>query len=82
MPLQSKGILPPPLSELYREDYLALPYPELLTKCEETFEALSVSSEQVKAVEEKTREQSNSKTWFHQRAARITVSQVQSSSKN
>jgi len=28
----------------------------------------------VKAVEENTREQSNSKTWFRQRAARITAS--------
>ena len=62
VPLQSKGIGPSPLSEPYRKDYLALPCPELLTKCEETFEALSISYEQVKAVEEKTREQSNSKT--------------------
>ena len=74
VPLQSKGVLPPPLSDLYKEEYLALSYPEILTKSEEVFKSLSITSEQVKAVEQNTREQSNSKTWFRQRAARITAS--------
>ena len=81
VPLQLKGVLPPPLSELYREDYLALSYPDFLKKCEETFETLSIGSEQAKAVEEKTREQSNSKTWFQQRAARITASKFKAAAR-
>ena len=43
VPLESKGILPRPISELYLEEYLSLPYHEVLTKCEETFAGLSVN---------------------------------------
>ena len=53
VPLRSKGIVPPPLSDLYKEEFLSLCYPELLKKCEETFVNLSIEPQQAIAVEEK-----------------------------
>ena len=62
-----------------RNNYLTLNYSELLNACEIFFESLSVSLEQAKKVELKTREQSGSKVWFQQRAGIITASRLKSS---
>jgi len=78
VPLRSTGAVPPPLSDLYKEEFLSLSYPDLLKECEEAFVNLSVEPHQAAVVEEKTREQSNSKTWFQQRAGRITASRFKS----
>ena len=64
VPLQVKGDLPSPLSNLYNESFLNLTYPALLSKCEEAYEDLSICSNQAELVENKTRKQSNSKIWF------------------
>ena len=76
VPLQVKGDLPSPLSNLYNESFLNLTYPALLSKCEEAYEDLSICSNQVELVENKTRKQSNSKIWFQQRSGRITASRL------
>ena len=79
VPSYKSGTLPRPLTDYCEEKYLTLNYPELLNACEIFFESLSVSPEQVKEVELKTREQSGSKVWFQQRAGRITASRLKSS---
>ena len=62
-------------SNLYREKYLHLSYIDLLTKCEAHFTEIKIIVEQVKNVEEKTREQAASRLWFQQCAGRKTVLQ-------
>ena len=79
--LEKKGVLPPPLSDLFEEHYLDLSYLDLLQKCEDVFNTLSVTPMQAKKVEEHTRGQSQSKTWFDQRAARITASKFKASTR-
>ena len=76
VPLYKKGTLPLPLPNCFQEKYLELSYPELLIQCEAFFKSLRITPEQVKSVEEKTREQSRSKIWFQQRAGRITASKL------
>ena len=44
------------------------------------YESLSITSEQARLVEEKTRKQSNSRIWFQQRAGRITASKFRAPS--
>ena len=79
VPLYKSGTLPKPLTDYCEEKYLRLNYPELLNASEIFFESLSISPEQAKEVELKTREQSGSKVWFQQRAGRITASKLKSS---
>ena len=74
VPMQTRGTLPSPLSDLYKEEYMELPYQELLKKCEEICLSLSISPAQVLEIEKMTRKQTNSRTWFSQRASRITAS--------
>ena len=80
VPLQVKGDLPSPLSNLYNESFLNLTYPALLSKCEEAYEEayedVSICSNQAELVENKTRKQSNSNMWFQQRSGRITASRL------
>ena len=64
--------LPMVLSDLYKSDNLTLGYDNLLQLALET--RLKVTSDQSKAVETKTRDQANSRIWFHMRAGRITAS--------
>lgn len=79
VPLQVTGDLPPSLSNLYNEQFASLSYPELLSKCEEVYASLSITQDQAKLVENKTRTQSRSKTWFQQRSGRITASRLKAS---
>lgn len=66
------------LSTLYKPEYLSLNYHELLKFCEEC--DIAISESQIKAVEENTREQSNSKVWFSMRTGRITASRFKAAS--
>ena len=75
--------LPPTLSDLYEVSNhlyevsnLKLGYYDLLKVAENTI--ISVSSEQSKAVEFKTRDQFNSKLWFRMRTGRVTASKFKS----
>ena len=76
IPKYVSGILPKPLTHLYDEDALSLPFPDLLKKCEQIYDEVSVSVEQAKMVEQETRKQSNSKIWYDQRSGRVTSSRL------
>ena len=81
VPLQSQANFPTSLMNLYDKDYLGLSYPDLLTKCEQTFHTLTLTSDAVKAVEEATKEQTKSKMSFSQRAGRITASKFKAAAR-
>ena len=53
-------------------DYLLLSYTDLLEKCEGV--SLTITVEQARLLEEKTRQQARSTIWFEQRAGRVTAS--------
>ena len=48
VPLQSQANFPTLLMNLYKEDYLGLSYPDLLTKCKQTFHTLMLTLKQWK----------------------------------
>ena len=73
--LYDQGILPKPLTDLYQEEYLDLTYPNLLIQCE-CYKKITITPEEAKRIEEKTRDQASSKIWFHQRSGRITASKL------
>ena len=68
IPLYEKGVLPKPLTHLYKATTLS--YPDLLNKFEQVYQGIALTAEQVKAVEVKSRDQSGSKLWFQQRAGK------------
>ena len=78
MPLCKQGVLPPPLSDLFLKEHLNLPYTDLIQECERCFCNLTITPEHCKNIEKHTRDQSNSKLWFQQRAGRITASHFKS----
>lgn len=68
--------LPPVLTDLYEPTNLSLSYYELLQLTNKI--VITLSSEQAKAVESKTMDQSTSRLWFRMRAGRITASKFKS----
>lgn len=64
------------LSDLYKKDHLSVGYSGLLQLAKNT--EISITSEQIKAVEVKTRHQTESRLWFRMRAGRITASKFKS----
>jgi len=67
VPKYNSRALPIPLTFLYNETTLSLSLPDLLTKCNEVYNSISLSVEQVPSVEEIKRQQSNSIVWFKQK---------------
>ena len=51
-------------------------FADLLNECEQVYQNTAITAEQVKMVEEKTREQSSSKLWFQQRVGCVTASKL------
>ena len=70
--------LPPLLSDLYKPEYLQMPYHCLLNACEDVFKMLHVTEQQAVNLEKETRAQSKSKLWFRHRAGRVTASRFKS----
>ena len=68
--------LPSVLSDLYQKEYLMLGYHELLQKACST--DITVTTNQVLAVEAKTKDQAGSRLWFCMRTGRITASKFKS----
>ena len=68
------GELPKPLTYLYDKEAMSLLFSDLLEKCEDIYESVTVSVAQAKLVEEATRKQSNCKIWFDQRSGRVSAS--------
>lgn len=76
IPKSASEAVPKALTCLYKEEYLELTYPELLSKCDEHFSRLTLTKEQAQKVEEITRAQASSRIWFQQRAGRVTASKL------
>ena len=76
IPLVEKGELPKPLTDLFQEEYLKLPYTELTEKSDEVMSQVQLTYNQCKAIEKHTRQQCFSKMWFQQRAGCITASRL------
>ena len=72
IPVSLDQDLPTVLSNLYKKDYLSLGYSSLLQIARET--KLTLTVEQSKTVETKTRDQVKSRIWFRLRTGRITAS--------
>ena len=66
--------LPIVLSNLFDKHLADADFPCLLEKAEEVVESLVVDKNQQALVEEKTRDQANSRLWFRMRTGRITAS--------
>ena len=69
-------MLPRPLTDLFKEEYMDLSYPDLFHKYEELFHTIKITPAQAKSIEEKTRGQFLSKVWFQQWAGRVTASKM------
>ena len=55
--ISSDSMLPAPLTQLYDDKYKAYSQKELLEKAEQLFYQISITDEEVAAVEERTRKQ-------------------------
>ncbi|CAC5418196.1 unnamed protein product [Mytilus coruscus] len=78
VPQPMKENFPTILTEMRDDSALELNYVDLLKECKNQFREISVTEEQAKAVENSTREQSNSKLWYRFRAGRMTASKMKS----
>ena len=76
IPLSVKGIIPKPLTDLYKDEHLDISYPELLNKCERVYNSYSITSEMAKNVAKKTQGQALSKICFQQQSGRVTASRL------
>jgi hypothetical protein len=74
LPKTDLSSLPEPLTQLYSAELNSVEYQDLLAKSIDIFQKMNISSEQVKLIEEATRNQSKSSLWFQMRAGRITAS--------
>ena len=74
IPRCEKGILPLPLTDVFREEMLEAGYIDLLKVCKDVFDNLSINHEQAQKLDEATRNQSQSKLWCKYRAGRVTAS--------
>ena len=69
--------LPNPLTEqFFKEEYMKIGFESLLSKGKEI--TIDINKEQCLLIESSTREQSNSRIWYQQRAGRITASKLKS----
>jgi len=75
-PLYELGVLPKPLSDHFKEEYLELSYPDPLSQCESCYDGLTITASQSEAVEKKTKQQTGSRGRFQLRAGRITASRI------
>ena len=76
VPKTSTADFPPALDDLYNKDLHGKNFPEVIDHCKSI--KLTVTAEQSKNVEEETRQQAKSNTWFRYRSGRITASRMKS----
>ena len=67
---------PKPLMDLFDPSAETLTFDELTIKCNEIYDNLVVTADQVTLVEKMTRGQAKSHLWFQQRAGHITASKM------
>lgn len=80
IPVKATG-LPPPLTDLYDDSMLDASFTALLNKCDDVFDTITITEEEARLLEEKTRDQSKSKDWFLYRAGRITASKFKAAAR-
>jgi hypothetical protein len=71
---EPEGGFPKPLSTLYNHSNSVMSMDEISEECARLYESLIISVDQSNAVEQLTRNQSNSPHWYRYRAGRITAS--------
>lgn len=76
VPLYARGLLPEPLTSLYSEEYEDRSFGDIVEACGGLYSSVSITLEQARMVELKTREQSQCKLWYEQRAGRVTASKL------
>ena len=76
VPRCMRGIVPKPLTTLYKPEYLELSYHQLLSQCEVVFNNYSVTADMARNFEKCTRGQALSKIWFQHRAGRVNASKL------
>ena len=59
---------------LYNSDHCGKRLKDRVALANETLQSLKISDDQIKAVEEETRDQSSNELWFLVRAGRVTAS--------
>ncbi|XP_048582277.1 uncharacterized protein LOC125561824 [Nematostella vectensis] len=74
MPHEVNQDLPKTVIEQIQLKYSTYKIFDAIQQIDEVFECLTVSDKEAEAIESTTRDQSDSKLWFSQRAARITAS--------
>ena len=62
------------MDELAKDEYLDLPYNELLDLCRETFSTLELTDQQIINAEQDTKKQSKCPYWYRVRAGRVSGS--------
>ena len=77
VPLYELGVLPKPLSDHFKEEYLELSNPDFLSQCESCYDGLTITASQSEAVEKKTKQQTGSRVWFQTSELSRSVSLVQ-----
>lgn len=70
--------LPTVLSNLFDKNLSEADYPTLLKRAEDAVKQLQITKKQQVSVEERTRDQANSRLWFWLRTGRITASKFKS----
>ena len=78
VPKQLNRAFPQLLSELRDERSFELDWDELVLKCEQLFCDITVTLDQVRLVEETTRQQAGCREWHRFRTGRITASRMKS----
>ena len=73
--------LPSTLASLYDYEILKANCSQLIEHCQSCFDAVKISAEEAKAVEEATRKQAEAKQWFAFRAGRITASKLKAATR-
>ena len=68
------SVMSSPLPALFQEHYLDLPYNELLVKCEDVFNNLTITDQQARNIELSTHKQVEANELFRFRAGRVTAS--------
>jgi len=76
VPLYARGLLPEPLTSLYSQEYEDKPFGEIAEACGGLYSTVSITLEQARMVELKTRDQAQCKLWYEQRAGRVTASKL------
>ncbi|XP_069139431.1 uncharacterized protein [Argopecten irradians] len=64
------------LSELRDEQFLQVERDQLIKHCEKVMQEMKITTEEVRNVEELTREQAKSREWFRFRTGRVTASKM------